>query len=170
MAVILVRHPETLDPRVIAGQSDVALAPHALNAIDALAASLPPARAIISSDLSRCRILANAVAAKRGVPCALDARWREQAFGAWEGKTWDDVDGRAYLDHWTTAAPPGGESIGDVQARVAAALSDVDDGMGDDVLVITHAGPIRCALAIARELRIDDAFAIDIPFGSWRTL
>lgn len=166
MAVIVVRHPETVDPRVIAGQRDVALAPHALATIDAIAASLPAARRIVSSDLSRCRILADAIAAKSGLPCSLDARWREQSFGAWEGKRWDEVDGRDYLDHWTTAAPPGGESIRDVQARVAAALADSDD----DTLVITHAGPIRCALAITRGIPIDEAFAIDVAFGSWRAL
>src|SRR5204863_926806 len=145
--------PETADPRVIAGQSDVALATHALGAIDAIVRSLPPAREIVSSDLSRCRILADAIAAKRGVPYSLDARWREQSFGAWEGKRWDDVDGRDYLEHWTTAAPPGGESIADVRARVASALDVARQeclAHTGDVLVITHAGPIRCALAITR--------------------
>ena len=166
MAVIVVRHPETVDPRVIAGQSDVALAPHALAAIDAIVASLPLTRKLVSSDLSRCRILAEAVAAKSGLACKCDPRWREQSFGIWEGKRWDEVDGRAFLDHWTTATPPGGESIGDVTRRVAAALEEVDD----DTLVITHAGPIRCALAIRRAIGIDEAFAIDVAFGSWRSL
>ena len=166
MAVILVRHPETADPRVIAGQSEVALAPHALAELDAISTALPAARRVVSSDLSRCRVLAEAVAKRRGLDCAFDPRWREQSFGQWEGKRWDEVDGRAYLDDWTHAAPPGGESIGEVQARVAAALADIDV----ETLVITHAGPIRCALAVAREIPIDEAFAIEIPFGSWRSL
>jgi alpha-ribazole phosphatase len=166
MAVIVVRHPETIDPRVIAGQSDVALAPHALAALGDIAASLPPARHIVSSDLSRCRILAEAVAEKTGADCTFDPRWREQSFGAWEGKRWDEVDGRAFLDACTTATPPGGESLPDVQRRVAAALGD----LGDEELVIAHAGPIRCALALTRGLRIEEAFDIDIPFGSWRAL
>ncbi len=166
MGVIVVRHPETADPRVIAGQSNVALAPRALAAIDAIVESLPAARRIVSSDLSRCRILAHAVAVRRGLACTFDCRWREQSFGALEGKRWDEVDGRAYLEEWTTAAPPGGESIAAVRTRVAAALAETDD----ETLVITHAGPIRCALAIARDLPIDEAFAIDIAFGSWRAL
>lgn len=170
MAVIVVRHPETIDPLVIAGQSDVALAPHALAAIETLAAALPGARRIVSSDLSRCRILAEAIAAKRGSAFALDARWREQSFGAWEGKRWNEVDGREYLEQWTTATPPGGESIGDVQARVAAALADILADIDGETLVVTHAGPIRCALAITRDIGIDDAFAIPIAFGSWRSL
>jgi alpha-ribazole phosphatase len=170
MAVILVRHPETVDPRVITGHCDVAVAPHALAAIDALAGSLPPVRHIVSSDLSRCRILAEAITARRGIACTFDARWREQSFGAWDGKRWDEVDGREYLERWTIATPPGGESIAEVQSRVAAALADVALDGGDDTLVVTHAGPIRCALAIARGLSIEHAFAVPIPFGSWRSL
>jgi alpha-ribazole phosphatase len=166
MAVIVVRHPETADPRVIAGQSDVALAPHALASVEALAASLPAARRIVSSDLSRCRILGEAIAAKNGLPCTFDRRWREQSFGIWEGKRWDEVDGREYLDQWTTATPPGGESIGDVQARVAEALAE----SGEGTLVVTHAGPIRCALSLTRGISIAEAFAIDVAFGSWRPL
>ncbi len=164
MAVIVVRHPETADPRVIAGQSEVALAPHAN--IDAIVASLPAVQRIVSSDLSRCRILAEAIAAKTGLACTFDPRWREQSFGAWEGKRWDEVDGRDYLDQWTTATPPGGESIRDVRARVAAALAE----SGDGTLVVSHAGPIRCALAVTRGISLAEAFAIEVAFGSWRSL
>lgn len=166
MAVIVVRHPETVDPRVISGQSDVALAPHALAAIDGIVASLPPARRVVSSDLSRCRVLAEAIAARRGLAWQCDPRWREQSFGTWEGKRWDEIDGREYLEQWMTARPPGGESIGEVRERVAAALEDIDD----DTLVVTHAGPIRCALAIRRAIGIGEAFAIEVGFGSWRSL
>jgi len=166
MAVILVRHPETVDPSAISGQSDVAVAPHALAAIESLATSLPRVRQVVSSDLTRCRVLAEAVAAQRGIDCSFDARWREQTFGAWDGRRWDEVDGREYLEQWTMATPPGGESIADVRNRVEAALADAPE----DVLIVTHAGPIRCALAIARGLSIEDAFALPIPFGSWRSL
>lgn len=166
MAVVVVRHPETADPLVIAGQSDVALTAAALASLDAIAASLPAARRIVSSDLSRCRLLAETVAAERGLPCVLDARWREQSFGAWEGKRWDEFDGRDYLDHWTTATPPGGESIGEVRARVAGAMAQLHDG----TLVVTHAGPIRCAISIACGISIQAAFDIEIGFASWRSL
>lgn len=166
MAVIVVRHPETADPRVIAGQSDVALSPRAMLALDGIVASLPLPRRIVSSDLSRCRILAEAIVAKSGVACAWDPRWREQSFGEWEGKRWDQVDARAYLECWKTATPPGGESLSEVRSRIGAALADIDD----QTLVVTHAGPIRCALAIKHGLTFDEAFAIDIRFGSWRTL
>jgi alpha-ribazole phosphatase len=166
MAVILMRHPETIDPRIIAGQNDVALAPHAMTVLESLAASVPRIRDVVSSDLSRCRILAETIAMQRGRPCTFDPRWREQSFGAWDGKRWDEVDGQGYLERWTTATPPGGECITDVQARVSSALAD----LADDTVVVTHAGPIRCALAFTRGLTIEEAFALPIPFGSWRRL
>lgn len=166
MGVIVVRHPPTADPRIIAGQRDVPLSFRALDQIEDIVAQLPPARRIVSSDLSRCRMLAEAVAVRRNLQCTVDRRWREQSFGAWEGKRWDEVDGRDYLEHWTTATPPGGESITEVRARVAAALAALDD----ETLVVSHAGPIRCAVSIVDDLPIDAAFAIDVPFGSWRVL
>lgn len=159
--MILVRHPEVITPRAIVGQSDVMLSARGFAEIDALVASLPHTSRVITSDLWRCV----AVARRIGRP-AIDPRWREQSFGEWEGQTWDDVDGRDYLEHWTTATPPGGESIAQVRARVADALSDVED----DSIVITHAGPIRCVLSITRGITIEEAFAIPIDYASvWRT-
>ena len=162
--MILVRHPETVDPRVIAGQSDVALSAAALAGLEALAAGVPRASRVLSSDLTRCRALASALAERNGVRLELDARWREQSFGSWEGRRWDEVDGRAYLEAWTSASPPGGEGIGEVLARVASAMRELDA----ETLVVTHAGPIRCALSVARGLTLEKAFAIEVPFGSWR--
>lgn len=159
--MILVRHPEVITPRAIVGQSDVMLSARGFAQIDALVASLPHASRVITSDLWRCVAVARRIGRH-----AIDPRWREQSFGEWEGRTWDDVDGRDYLEHWTTATPPGGESIAQVRARVAQALRDIEDAS----IVITHAGPIRCALSIARGITIEEAFAIPIDYASvWRT-
>jgi alpha-ribazole phosphatase len=164
--MILVRHPETADPRVIAGQSEVGLSADGEAALDAIVTAVPRATRVVASDLGRCRALAEVLAGRNGVPLELDPRWREQSFGSWEGRRWDEVDGRTYLDAWTTASPPGGERIGEVLARVATAMR----ALGDDTLVVTHAGPIRCALVAARGLTLEEAFAIPVPFGSWRSV
>ena len=162
--MILVRHPETEDPRVIAGQSDVPLSAVGGARVEEIASSVPRASRVVASDLLRCRALAEALAKRNGAALELDPRWREQAFGAWEGRRWDEVDGRAYLESWMELAPPGGEGIREVLTRVTAAMAEVDAG----AVVVTHAGPIRCALAVARGLSLDEAFAIAVPFGSWR--
>jgi broad specificity phosphatase PhoE len=143
---------------------DVPLSEHGRSQLDGIAASLPSRPRIVTSDLSRCLLLAEVLSKRLGAQIGLDIRWREQSFGEWEGKTWDDVDGRDYLDSWTTATPPGGESIREVLLRVAAALGDVDDR----TIVVSHAGPIRCALSITGSMSLEEAFDTEIPFGSWR--
>lgn len=166
MALILVRHTETATPHLILGQSDAPLSVQGASRVGGIVESLPRARRVVTSDLGRCRVLAEALGRHLGVECEIDARWREQSFGVWEGRSWEEVDGRSYLEAWTSATPPGGESIGEVVHRVDAALRDVDD----ETTVVSHAGPIRCALSITRDIGLEEAFAIDIPFGSWRSL
>ena len=81
-----------------------------------------------------------------------DARWREFAFGEWEGLTWDQIVARfpeAADRHWSTAktyAPPGGETFEAVQARVAEALAELRESGHSNVLIVTHAGPLHAML------------------------
>lgn len=104
----------------------------------------------VSSDLSRAYDTATVI---RGTqPVERDARWREFAFGEWEGLTWDEVVARHpdLRRHGRGAAklytPPGGESFDAVCARVAEALRELDAGEFDNVLVVTHAGPLHAML------------------------
>lgn len=94
-----------------------------------------------------------------------DERWREIDFGRAEGRTFDDL--RAITP--ATAAAilagamdidwPAGETSASLAARVAAAWRDVAGTRGP-VVVITHAGPILHALALANERPIQ---ASDLP-------
>lgn len=96
---------------------------------------------IVSSDLSRARDTALAIAAGR--PVEIDARWREFKFGEWEGLRVDQVDAgvnaRAY-------APPGGETFDAVCERVREAIEALREL--ERVLVVTHAGPLHAMLAV----------------------
>jgi len=164
--LILVRHPEVEDPRVISGQSEVRLSERGEASIPGIVAALPKATRVVASDLLRCRVLAETLARRDGLPVELDPRWREQSFGVFEGRTWGNVDGRAYLASWLTASVPGGESLPKVVERVREAMRDLADG----TVVIAHAGPIRCALSLARGLPLEEAFAIAVPFGGVQEL
>lgn len=104
----------------------------------------------VSSDLSRA---CDTAAAIRGaLPVARDPRWREFAFGDWEGLTWDEIVERSphLREHGATAAklytPPGGESFEQVQLRVSAALHELLESRYENVLVVTHAGPLHAVL------------------------
>ena len=62
----------------------------------------------------------------------------------------------------TPAAPPNGEPIASVCARLKQALNDVDE----ETIVITHAGPIRCVLSLTGGLTLEQAFATPVGYGA----
>ena len=104
----------------------------------------------VSSDLSRALETARAI--RGAAPLAVDPRWREFAFGEWEGLTWDEIVERwpdLREHHWSKArdyAPKGGESFDAVLARVREALDALQAGGYENVLVVTHAGPLHAVL------------------------
>jgi alpha-ribazole phosphatase len=118
---------------------------------------------VIASPLTRCRKLAAAIAAARGLPLKIDPRWREMSFGAWEGTAWDAIP-RDALDAWAANfrhyADHGGESVFLLESRVRAALADTPE----DALVVTHHGCIKAALAIRGQGAGWDS---QTDFGAW---
>jgi broad specificity phosphatase PhoE len=105
----------------------------------------------ISSDLSRA--YDTAVAIRGGEPVERDLRWREFAFGEWEGLTWDEIT-RRHPDLAASASTsakryvaPGGESFDDVLLRVSEALAEYQANThAANVLIVTHAGPLHAML------------------------
>jgi probable phosphoglycerate mutase len=109
---------------------------------------------IVSSPLRRCRAFAECLAARHGLSLMVDERLREVGFGAWEGRTPDEIrasnpgEYAAFFCDPVRNRPPGAESLEAFFARVAAALGDVAREYADrQVLMITHAGVIRAVLA-----------------------
>ncbi|WPB85607.1 histidine phosphatase family protein [Sediminicoccus rosea] len=150
MALTLLRHLRpVVAPGICYGVTDLDLAEAPAAALDALLARLPPASAIATSPLRRCRLLAEAIGEARGLPVLADPRLMEMDFGAWEGVAWNDIP-RAELDEWAAdflhARPHGGESVAQLQARTRAALVDHRARAGH-ALLVTHAGVIKAALA-----------------------
>jgi probable phosphoglycerate mutase len=86
----------------------------------------------------------------------LDVRLVEQSWGDWEGLTRDEMRARDGDDAFEQAGskcglafrPPGGESTGEVHARLQSFFTDVA-ARGEDALVVAHAGILRAAYALA---------------------
>lgn len=115
-----------------------------------MAVPLPPgflAQALFSSPAKRCVALAEAVAARTGLPITLDERLWELDFGEWEGRAWDDVP-RAALDAWAADpwgfAPPGGESGAALVARVRGFHA----ALRQDSIIVSHGGPLKVLAAL----------------------
>lgn len=157
--LVLWRHGRTswnLEHR-FQGQTDVALDEMGVrqaNAGAALLAELRP-EIIVSSDLSRARDTAQALAQRCGLTVATDARLQETNGGAWEGKQREELlanDADAYRA-WLSGEPvrPGGygENRLEVGERVMAAIDDALAATppGGTAVVVTHGGAARAVLA-----------------------
>ncbi|WP_169336722.1 histidine phosphatase family protein [Woodsholea maritima] len=123
---------------------------------------------IITSPLTRCYVMADALSQRLALPLQSDARWQELSFGRWEGQRWDHIDRRdsdPWADSPQTQAPPGGETFRDLQARVLAAYQELCAPQSS--LIVTHAGPVRALWMAFSGLSFEDAFARPVPYGQW---
>lgn len=162
--IVLVRHGSTAwSGRRYCGKSDPPLSAAGRAEVTALAERLASSLAgdsrLISSPSRRAMATAEAIAAAcGGLQIERDERWQEIDFGLAEGRTFEDLEtiapaiaaalaaGTANID-W-----PGGETSSSLEARVAEAWTELV-AVGRRSIVVTHAGPIIHALALARQRR-----------------
>lgn len=129
-------------------------------------ASLRPDR-IVSSDLSRAFVTAQALAALSDLDVEIDPRLREMNFGVREGKTMAEAkaDHPEEMRQWLAGEDirmPGAETYADTAARVATAIEEAVDvtGADDTVVFVAHGAAIRVGIC---------AF-LGLPQEHWRTL
>lgn len=148
----LIRHPRPqVAPGICYGQLDLPLVPgEPEHTRAALAGILPAGAVIVSSPLTRCRQLAEALH-PGGV--RIDPRLMEMHFGAWEGRRWEDIP-RAEIDAWADAPadyrPGGAESLGEMAARVADCARSLAAIDAPALVLVCHGGTIRLLRALAR--------------------
>ncbi|WP_249011316.1 histidine phosphatase family protein [Conexibacter sp. DBS9H8] len=159
----LARHGETADNRAgdrFQGFRDTPLNDRGRAQADALGRRLAadPDRRFASlwcSDLARARETAEIVSAHIGLHPVLEPRLREGNRGEWEGRRFREVAVEAPQRYaaWLAADPdfrfPGGESLGEHQQRVLAALDDIRRAGSGPALVVCHRGSIRLVLCAA---------------------
>lgn len=160
VAITLVRHVATAwTGSRYCGRSDPALDVAGVAAAGRLADDLAPTLAsgtrIVTSPLRRAWATAAAIASAAGIDgITIDDRWREADFGAAEGLTFEELErfapdlARRLADGETGIDWPDGERAEDLVVRVTAAWRDVV-ASGDDVVVVSHAGPLRIAIGLA---------------------
>lgn len=110
---------------------------------------------IARSDLPRVAETAAPAQARFGVQVVQDAALRELDVGEWAGLTHEQVvasdpDGYAAWQAGHDVARGGGETFAALRGRVTEALWRLADHVGQGtVLVFTHGGPVRVAVAEA---------------------
>jgi broad specificity phosphatase PhoE len=103
------------------------------------------------------------VAERKGLAVTPMPELREIDFGSWTGLSRDEIEERfpdAYTQMRTRTGRgwEGGETYAEMVARVLGALRSIAHRHpGDDVLVVTHSGPIRAvrAHALGRDFATD---------------
>ena len=151
--IAFVRHGQTeLNRRGrLQGRLDAPLSALGAEQAAALArgfASDPIAR-VLASPLQRARETASAIAAPHGLTVEVDDRLIELDYGEWDGLALTDVspDSWALWRDDPNFAPPGGERLSDVTARVVSFCTDV---LTDDlVIAVSHVSPIKAAVCAA---------------------
>ena len=132
-----------------------------------------PIDRIVHSPLDRTSETAVAIAAARGsaVPVAAAAGLIEIDLGDWTGRSWQDFgDDPAWRD-WNerrgSARIPGGETMGEAQARIVGCLAALArEADGRTVAVVSHSDMIRAAVAHVLELPLDRLLSFDVDVAS----
>jgi broad specificity phosphatase PhoE len=114
--------------------------------------------AVYSSDLQRAAETAEIVAERLRLQVRTDPALRELDLGSWEGQTLVELKARFpdAIARWETRGErgwEGGESHEEMVARVLGAVRFIaTQHDGEEVLVVSHGGPIRALKAIAAGL------------------
>ena len=126
--------------------------------IGARIAALPePPVAVYSSDLSRARDTAEAIAAPLGLAVNTTPDLRETCLGEWEGLNREEIEARGegkrltgYIRDSLTNRPPGSETLESVYERMNRAWDEIRaNAPPGPVVIVGHGGSLRALIAAA---------------------
>jgi broad specificity phosphatase PhoE len=183
--IALVRHGETEPNRagVLLGRADPPLTTAGQSQATALARCFeagPRPQAVVTSPLRRAVDTAAAIAESWDLDVEIDERLVEMDYGEWDEIGFGDVP-RAELERWRNDpyyAPPGGESLAEVQDRVTTCAAELFARAADNlVIAVSHVSPIKAVVAwtlnvgpeIAWRLRLDVASITRVTVGPGAT-
>lgn len=163
--MVLVRHGQTpTTGAVLPGRAPgLHLAEAGAAQADAVAerlAGVEQVAAVYTSPLERTRETARPIARARGLKVRVERGLLECDFGEWTGRTLKEL---GKLPEWATVQRypsgfrfPGGESFREMQARVTGALARlVERHRGEVIVAVSHADPIKAAVADALGTHLD---------------
>ena len=168
-SIIIVRHGRTEFNATgrLQGRTDNSLDEVGLAQAEAVAAYLKPEllsdTLFVCSPLLRARQTATAIVNRVGSSFDIDERWIELDYGSYEGLRQAEVPANVWREWRSDSdfAAPQGESLNQVQERVAQACDDLAQRLdGRTAVVVSHVSPIKSAVAWA--------LGVDVSVG-WKT-
>ena len=168
--IFIVRHGETALNREgrLQGRIDLELSERGGEQVTRVSQRFAPdlVARIYTSPLRRAQQTAAAIAEVSGAGVEVDDRLLELDYGEWDGKPLSEMRtprGELWFAD-PTFAPPGGESLVDVTARVEAFCRDRlrPDG-GERIVAVSHVSPIKAAVIWA--LGVDERATLRMQLG-----
>ncbi|MCC9042980.1 alpha-ribazole phosphatase [Myroides sp. M-43] len=166
MEIYVIRHTKVdVPPGYCYGQTDVNLLNDYPDEVNLLKKRIPTdIDVVITSPLKRCTFIADSLSQQYST----DNRLQEMNFGTWEMTKWDEIPKEQvqnWMDNITQVCPPYGENLLSVQERVSSFLDDLRNKKYQKVLLVTHAGPIRCIWNYILQTPLSNTFKLPIGFG-----
>lgn len=173
----LLRHGEPVGGHRYRGQTDDPLSEKGWQQMRAAIAGRSGWDVIYASPLRRCAEFASEISGDLSLPLKLDPRLMEIGFGAWEGKTAEELRRddplcveRFWLDPIANR-PERAEPVTDFRVRVEAACRDMLVAhSGKRVLVVGHAGVTRMMICLALGSPPEHMFRIQVENGGFARL
>lgn len=166
----LMRHGEPVGGRRYRGQTDDPLSEKGWAQMRNAVGNHCPWQVVISSSLSRCADFARELAMRHRLPLEIDARLIELGFGAWEGRTPDELTAadpetlNRFCRDPVVHAPPGAEPLTAFRDRIISAWDNLlEHHDGKHVLVVAHAGVIRMVVAHVLNVPLQHLFRLQVP-------
>ena len=176
----LIRHAASDAPAGVAiGVSDPPLSSIGLAQVAQLVERMRdvPLGAVWSSDSSRARDTAAAIASSHGLSVLVTPALREIDFGSWEGRflsdLWqEDPEAAGAWESDLRQTPAGfGERAAQLEERVAGFWSKVGPSVSRrDVAVVAHRGSLAALRSAVTGCSLAEAFGYEMPPGSVATL
>ena len=169
----LIRHGEVEGDPVLRGMTDTPLSLRGNTQMWQALSHQHPWQKVLTSPLQRCATFAKAIADHCKIPVTTDQRLQEINFGHWEGREissileTDTALMTTFLKHPFTVTPPHGESPQAMKERVLLAWQEITHDLSwDNLLIITHGGPIRIILGEILSMPESALNKIEIPHAN----
>jgi probable phosphoglycerate mutase len=178
--MFLVRHGQIRQHKaaVFLGQSDVPLSNLGREEVRGMVLGLKGATGVkvFSSDLTRALETAQIIAEDlpvKGYPKITKIEGlREISLGSWDGRYIEDIRGEFPVEfeergndiiEWKES---GGENFNDLSYRVLKSFEEIASQADGDVIIVSHAGPLRAIIAECTGRSIEEAFDMEIPHAT----
>jgi alpha-ribazole phosphatase len=168
MEVYLIRHTKVVVSNAICyGQSEVKLAETFYEELKLIKQQLPHDIEIVyTSPSQRCKQLATELVLNKTI--ITHESLLEMNFGNWELIPWDEINPNqlnTWMENFVNERPPMGENLEELYERVSAFLDEIKNLPLKKMLIVAHAGVIRCVWAYLLQIPLQNIFKIPIGFG-----